>query len=97
MFNFTSIHITQAAGGGYLIRARTGDVIELHIGDKAPYCRDIKPAVYRLGTILVDHYEDTITFIDDEKNTIIETDGKRGTFIIMNNLVVDSLKNIGTS
>ena len=88
MFNFTDFKITQAAQGGYLIRPITGDKLELHVGADDDLSKSIKPAVYDLGSVLVDIYQNQIVFIDPDGRTITLLDGPNGTNAIIKNIVV---------
>ena len=88
MFDFTQYKMTQAAQGGYLMRALTGDMIELHVGADDDLAHAVKPAVYPLGSILVDIHRDQIVFIDPDGDTVTMLDGTNGTKAILNNVVV---------
>ena len=88
MFNFCYYKITQAAQGGYLIRPLTGDMMELHVGSNDDLSSTLDPAVYPLGSVLVDIYNKTIVFIDPDGKTVVQLDDKEGTDAILKNIVV---------
>lgn len=88
MFQFTAVKITRAAAGGHIIRPRTNDVLELHVGRNDDLSSTIDEGVYNVTHILCDIFNDTMHFFTDDRNIIMILDGKEGTDAIMKNLVI---------
>ena len=88
MINFCYMKATTAAQGGYLLRPLTGDLFELHVGSNEDLASTLDPAVYPVGSILVDVYKKVIVFIDLVGKTVCILDDKEGTRAIVNNIVI---------
>ena len=88
MFNFCYYKITQVPQDGYLIRPLNGDMMEIHVGADDDLSSTLDPAVYPLGSILVDIYNKYIVFMDPDGKTVCQLEDREGTNAILNNIVV---------